>query len=258
MDLRDYYLCKKICKLDSDRTDLILQNISTVDDVEIGIMYAAKKLDLDVKKVKSIINRITKKDHKIKSIAAEGSKYIITDRDDKSFRIPNKSEGVSKEKYVERYLAYEIQPKSKFMLFNGFTKMNATESEHIVNILGNPFVKSRHEFCSLSDKDKVLGSLGNLTYNVIRPNMTNILYLVTVSLDRYYKLLTECLSSREPVYILVLSVEDLSHSPSCVKHRKGSFDVKDINRVESKLPHLVLLSNRPNEPIRKIDKLFTD
>jgi hypothetical protein len=256
MHLGDYYICKKVCKLDRDKTDLILHNVHMVDNIEIGVMYAAKILGLDTKKVKSIINRIMKKEYKIKSIIQEEFKYIIIDSEDKSFKIPIRLENIPKDKYVERYLTYDIRPKNMFKVFNGFNKMNATDTEYIINILANPFIRSRHPFCSISNEDKVLGSLGMLSPSVLKSRMTNILYLVSDSVDSYYKHITECLTSKESVYIIVLTKEDISHHPCCVKHKKGLFEVKDITRDESKLPYLILLSNRPDNNIRKIDNLF--
>jgi len=256
MHLGDYYICKKVCKLDRDKTDLILHNVHMVDDIQMGVMYAAKVLGLDAKKVKSIINRITKKNYKIKSITKEESKYLITDSEDKSFKIPIRLDNIPKDKYVERYLTYDIHPKNMFKVFNGFNKMNATESENIINIHANPFIRSRHPFCSLSDEDKILGSLGILSSSVLKSNITNILYIVSDYMGSYYKPITECLSSKESVFIIVLTKEDISHHPCYVKHKKGSFDVKDITKHESKLPYLILLSNRPDNNIRKIDNLF--
>ncbi len=63
----------------------------------------------------------------MKTISKE-SKYPLTDSDDKSFKIPIKIKKVNKEKYVSRYLDYVSKPSDMFFHFDGFHKMNQTDS----------------------------------------------------------------------------------------------------------------------------------
>jgi predicted transcriptional regulator len=256
MQLQDYYMCKKVCRLDKDNTDMMLELINTIDDIEIGILYMSKKLNLNMKKVMSILNRVSKKNYTIKSITKDDSKYVITDSEERVFKIPIKFDNVPKDKYVDIYLTYDLLPDSYFKTSSLFNKLNATESENIVNIFSSPFVRNKHHFCSYSNDDKPMGSHGVLSTTIIKSNMINILYLVREDITKFYKPINECLASSSHVVVMILSNESMTDHPCYSKQNKGSYEVKDISRNVSNMKYLTMLSNRKDENVRKLDKLF--
>lgn len=251
-------MCKKVCRLDKDNTDKILEYINCIDDVEIGILYMCKMMSLNVKKVMSILNRVSKKNYTIKSITKEDSKYVVTDSEDKKFKIPIKFDNAPKDKYVSIYLTYDLLPDTYFKSSLLFHKLNATESENIVNIYSSPFVKNKHDFCSYSDDDKIMGSHGVISKSVIKNNMLNILYLVCDDITKFYRPINECLASSNHVIVMILSNESMVDHPCYCNQNKGSYEVKDIGRNVSNMNFLSMLSNREDENVRKVDKLFED
>jgi hypothetical protein len=253
MELFDYYLCKKVCRLYKDKSNEILWKVNSVDDVASGVLYAARSLDLDLKKITSLINRLTKKETSIKSSVKTDSKYIITDTDDKSFAIPIKIDNVDKSVYIQRFMVYERLPTDMFIYSREF---NNLKGYHILNIMSSPFVKNKHEFCSISDADKPLGSLGRLDPKVIKKDEINILYLCSLSISHLYQKINECLNSTHTVMILIMTDEDLRQLPFLTLHKRGTFDVKDIARNEFHLKNLYLFTNKPDQVIKKIETLF--